>query len=610
MRTLSLSLLLLAACEVGTDPKDDTGLASDLDGDGYTVEDGDCDDESAAVHPGQQEICNEVDDDCDGDVDEEVAATWFPDEDGDGFGDDDAAVEACTQPAGASSVGGDCDDGDGEIHPMATEVCDGVDNDCDGEVDDPAEIEHFDWYPDADADGYGSEDDVVSSCQQPSGYLEVAGDCDDTDATIHEGADEDGGDGTHLGDGVDNDCDDLVDEGLRYGSGVDGAQSLDDASPSLLGQDCARVFSVSDDRIQVESGSSFAEGERVLLINLQGDEDSTAAAGRWELLDVLAMSGNDVVVHQAPARSFGPDSSSLGSQVVLLVRVPQYTAFELAGTLTADDFVGECGGVVAVVATESITVDGGIAAAGVGYRGGEENEDWDSTGQAGESLAGKGDKTNAANDGGGGGGGESESDCDNCEGNGGGGGHAEPGGVGEPVNSAQGDGGEAGGSVGDAELTTLHFGSGGGAGAQDDPSEGGIGGRGGDGGGIVLLFAPLVSIQGTVDVGGQDGERACASLNDYCGTGSGSEAGSGGGGAGGAIYIGAHDLELADGALSATGGSGVLAGSSEESWSGAGSPGRIRLDFDTLNGHAHDSAEAGEALEAACEPEVGWTTGA
>lgn len=104
----------------------------DRDGDGYD-EDRDCNDSNAAIHPGAAEICdNGVDENCDGT--DAASGTWFLDEDGDGWGD--KAVNECgAQPAGTTDVGGDCDDSRPTVHPGAPELCDGLDNDCDAELD-------------------------------------------------------------------------------------------------------------------------------------------------------------------------------------------------------------------------------------------------------------------------------------------------------------------------------------------------------------------------------------------------------------------------------------------------------------------------------------------
>jgi Putative metal-binding motif/FG-GAP repeat len=96
----------------------------------------DCDDSDGAVYSGAVEVCNEVDDDCDDEIDEGVGATiWYVDLDGDGFGDPDGAEERCEGGDGWAANGDDCDDGDAGAWPGAPEVLDGVDQDCDGRVD-------------------------------------------------------------------------------------------------------------------------------------------------------------------------------------------------------------------------------------------------------------------------------------------------------------------------------------------------------------------------------------------------------------------------------------------------------------------------------------------
>ena len=127
-------LLLLGACEGQL--TDSSG--QDLDGDGYTHSD--CDDDDPEIHYGAEECCDGVDNDCDGEIDDEDdvlegAATWYADLDGDGDGDADDGLAACAQPKDRVEDDSDCDDEDGDIHPAAADGCDGVDEDCDGDVD-------------------------------------------------------------------------------------------------------------------------------------------------------------------------------------------------------------------------------------------------------------------------------------------------------------------------------------------------------------------------------------------------------------------------------------------------------------------------------------------
>ncbi len=127
----------------------------------------DCDDEEPTIHPGAEEVCDLLDDDCDG----EIPADEL-DLDGDGFG-------VCH---------GDCDDDRANAYPGHPEICDGLDNDCDG-------IEDNGLDTDADGDGHLTAD----SCASP------ADDCDDTDAAVFPGAQE------QCDDAIDNNCNGAVD---------------------------------------------------------------------------------------------------------------------------------------------------------------------------------------------------------------------------------------------------------------------------------------------------------------------------------------------------------------------------------------------------------------
>ena len=186
---------------------------------GHVTNDQDCDDGDATINPNGTEVCNGLDDDCNGTVDDNAtdATTWYADADGDGFGDVGNSALACSAPPGFVSNSFDCDDGDASINPGATEICNGIDDDCNSLIDD-AVVDTAVWYADSDGDGYGDANIDVKSCTQPPGFVDNDFDCDDADAAINPGAAE-------TCNGVDDDCNTIVDDnptdGVTYYADTD-----------------------------------------------------------------------------------------------------------------------------------------------------------------------------------------------------------------------------------------------------------------------------------------------------------------------------------------------------------------------------------------------------
>lgn len=161
---------------------------------GYQTSKTDCNDNDPNIKPGATEVCDTVDNDCDGIRDEGFTTLYFLDHDHDGYGADNTWV--CTAQEGYILQHGDCNDQDATIRPGATESCDAIDNNCDGTVDGPWELQT--WYQDLDGDGFGTESET--SCKPLPSFVTWQGDCDETRADVHPGAFD------KLGDGVDLDC--------------------------------------------------------------------------------------------------------------------------------------------------------------------------------------------------------------------------------------------------------------------------------------------------------------------------------------------------------------------------------------------------------------------
>jgi len=171
---------------------------------GFVALSDDCDDENDQIYPGAPERCDSLDNDCNGFIDDGVTTTWYRDLDGDGAGDSSVPLEGCDPTAGYVDNSADCDDTDPSISPWSPEVCNGIDDDCDGYADEADALDAGTWYADGDGDGFGDPDGLRTACVAPAGYTSVGGDCNDLDSAIHPDAAE-------VCNGVDDDCDALID---------------------------------------------------------------------------------------------------------------------------------------------------------------------------------------------------------------------------------------------------------------------------------------------------------------------------------------------------------------------------------------------------------------
>jgi hypothetical protein len=300
------------ACETpagyvgNNDDCDDQMLTyEDFDGDGFggvsiaacgVISADDCDDMNSDVNPVASEICNYLDDNCNGESDEFVQNVYYADADADGFGDAQEVAFDCSVPVGfvsnsddcddltwfyadgdldgfgigllvacgGAAQAGDCDDSNPSISPAESETCNDIDDNCDTEVD---EFVQNVYYADADGDGFGDANNTGYACQTPMGFVENMDDCNDTQVTYID-FDTDGFGGDVIdpcGVALTGDCDDtnsFINPGMEE---IEGNQVDENCDGELVGiaelnQELIAVYpnpSQGELNVKLTNGSTF-----------------------------------------------------------------------------------------------------------------------------------------------------------------------------------------------------------------------------------------------------------------------------------------------------------------------------------------------------------------
>ena len=559
---------------------------------------GDCDDATKTTSPSGTETCNGVDDDCDGTIDDNAtnALSWYADLDKDGQGDVTKVTLACSAPIGSVADDRDCNDADANAFVGGTEVCGGGDENCDGNVDESTASNATLWYVDADTDGYGSATST-RACARPANQVAITGDCDDAKGTTHPGAPD------NTWNDVDDDCDAKVDEDTWLGRGADGALTVSGAVDlSTKGGGAYAVASITGaSLVTTVAPAGLAANDEVLILNLHGTDAARASVGTWEFRSVASVVGTTITLQSPIQELFGQTTNSvLTGQSIVVLRVPNFTSVTVnaASTLSVPAWNGTIGGVLAFRANGTVSVanTGSIHVDGRGYAGGATGTIAGNDAFQGESYAGSGDGNGlynnltgawVANYGGGGayitGGGGNYA------------GGATPGASWNPPGSdtmipA------AGLPYGQADLALLLPGSGGGGVWRPD----GVGtcnspGPGGNGAGVVYVAANAFVASGVNALSATGGTTtACASGSFTYGAG---------GGSGGTVWLVTRTATLPAGSVDALGGAGRTGMIRN---GGNGGYGRVRVDYDTVNGQVYNSVAAVTALAGASDPDPGF----
>lgn len=315
---------------------------------GYVTNNLDCNDSDAYINPTATEICNGIDDNCNGSVDEGVTSVFYADDDHDGFGNSMITTTGCTAPPGYVSNSMDCNDANAMVNPASSEVCNALDDDCDAAIDEGIGSV---FYYDSDRDGYGNINVTTMACSAPSGYVSNSTDCNDLNASVYPSAAE-------LCNSVDDNCNGLIDDGVisaavspygtvsvckkvrvtltanvtgtaisyqwkKNGNNISGATS----TTYLTGENDAATFSV----VVTASGGCTSASAGVIITRLANPTVSMSATGNLDICGIgnvtLKASANTTCTYQ-----WIKDAYAIGGATTAKYKATQTGSYSVVGT--------------------------------------------------------------------------------------------------------------------------------------------------------------------------------------------------------------------------------------------------------------------------------------
>ena len=334
-----------------------TTLDDDFDQDGFVLAQ-DCDDQNPNVRPNALELCNNIDDNCNNEVDEGLPlATYFLDADSDGYGDAASFISSCSQPTGYVIPSTDCNDNDASINPGATdfpdnnidencdgadatafedndgdgvtnetdcndndpdsfpgatEICDGVDNNCDGIIDDG--LMQTTYFEDADNDGFGNAASGFESCEMSiTGFVTNGDDCDDANPNINPNQAE----STY--NGIDDDCNPVTLDDDLDGDGFILEDDCDDNNAEINPNQAESTYNGIDDDCNPATLDDDLDGDGFVLEDDCDDNNAEINPNATEIANngidedcdgldspsaVHDLGGVEVNIYPNPARDF------------------------------------------------------------------------------------------------------------------------------------------------------------------------------------------------------------------------------------------------------------------------------------------------------------------